>query len=330
MPSKYQSWFNQMYLYRLPQHEWSMTLLCLIVLFSIKTSKCQTVNPDTEKVLYRSEASDKVYKSIICIAADDAYVYDEKYLSTAPNNASLSFNQCDKTGKRINDTVYYPGGEPGLQRFLFKNNLFNSSKSAISIPGVVVLRLLINQYGDVYDKIILRGVGGDIDEEAMRLAGLPVFLPATDSCGNAIFSEYILRVHFKIATRIIRTGDCVISMQDEYFRIKGSRKQNSTVKYPEGKRKMNQYFQQNYVCNDELIEGEVKFYTRFSEFGNISLIFMVESSDSLLTAEALRLLKSVKQWQPAIVQKEPVSRLMSVDVKFKKHCKIKVILRHID
>ena len=93
---------------------------------------------------------------------------------------------------------------------------------------------------------------------------------------------------------------------------------------------MNQYFQQNYVCNDELIEGKVKFYTRFSQFGNISLIFMVESSDSLLTAEALRLLKSVKQWQPAIVQKEPVSRLMSVDVKFKKHCKIKVILRHRD
>lgn len=307
-------------------HEWSMTVLCLIILFSIKTVSSQTFTHDSEKILYSAEVSNKEYKSVTYQMVDEANVSQETYFLSETENASLSFIHCDKTGKRINDTVYYPGGEPGLQRFLFKNNLFNSSKSAICIRGVVVLRLFINQYGDVYDKIILRGVGGDIDEEAMRLADLPVFLPATDSCGNAIFSEYILRVHFERASQIIRTGECAISMPDD-FGYKGSRKQNSTVEYPGGKRKMNQYFQQNYACHDDQLQGKVKFYTRFDYFGSISFIHMLESSDSLLTNEAFRLLKSVNRWQPEIVQNNPVISAMITEVRFKKHCKIKVILR---
>lgn len=109
----------------------------------------------------------------------------------------------------INDTVSYPGGETALQDFLFSHNIFNSSQAENSIEGIVVLRLSIDPFGYVSGKNILRGIGGEIDEEALRLTGLISFNPATDSLGQGISSEYILRIKFYPPKRI-EYGDLIV------------------------------------------------------------------------------------------------------------------------
>lgn len=231
---------------------------------------------------------------------------------------------CGTISGRINDTVSYPGGEAALQRFLSQNNTFNSSKNKHSIEGIVVLQLYINTDGRVYNKTVIRSVGAGIDEEALRLADLLVFNPATDSCGNSILSEYIIRVYFNERRREYRINICatVTSMitvdefEEAYFH-------NGPAGFPGGKRKMKQYFRKNLVYPDKNTEGKVKLLVLINSSGWASGVHVIESSDSLLTDEAVRLVKSVDRWKPEIRNDEPISRGYEIEIKFKKPDKLR-------
>ena len=101
------------------------------------------------------------------------------------------------TYSQSENIVSYPGGESELAIFLEKNNLYNTTKYNESIDGTVTLKLLIDSNGRVVSTNVLRRVGLGIDDEAIRLAGLLKFIPAKDSAGKKISSDYILKVIFK-------------------------------------------------------------------------------------------------------------------------------------
>ena len=246
-------------------------------------------------------------------------------IKIAETNLIIIIEQnCDTIVGRINDTVSYPGGEAALQRFLFQNNTFNSSQNKHSLEGIVVLQLFINTDGRVYNKTIIRSVGAGIDEEALRLADLLVFNPATDSCGNANLAEYFIRVYFNERRRMDYrfTRDCSVEIsivpdefEELYFR-------NGPAGFPGGKRKMKQYFRKNLVYPDKNIEGKVKLLVRINYGGWASGIHVVESSNSLLTDEAVRLVKSVRRWKPKIKNDEQVLGVLEIEMKFKKPDKL--------
>ena len=231
---------------------------------------------------------------------------------------------CDTIAGRFNDTVSYPGGQAALQRFLFQNNIFNSSMDEHSIEGIVVLQLYINTEGRVYNKTIIRSVGAGIDEEALRLADLLIFNPATDSCGDSILSEYIIKVYFITGQREYRTNICatVTSMitvdefEEAFFH-------NGPAGFPGGKRKMKQYFRKNLVYPDKSTDGKVKLLVLINYGGWTTGIQVIESSDSLVTDEAVRLVKSVRRWKPKIKNDKPVSGVFEIEMKFKEPDKLR-------
>ena len=239
------------------------------------------------------------------------------------NRIIIIEQNCDTIAGRINDTVSYPGGEAALQRFLVQNNIFNSSMDEHSIEGIVVLQLFINTEGHVYNKTIIRSVGAGIDEEALRLADLLIFNTATDSCGDSILSDYIIRVYFNKRRRVIvldDSGGVIEIIPDEfeelYFR-------NGPAGFPGGKRKMKQYFSRNLVYPDKSTEGIVKLLVLINYGGWASGVHVVESSNSLLTDEAVRLVKSVRRWKPKIKNDEQVLGIFEIEMKFKKPDKLR-------
>lgn len=228
----------------------------------------------------------------------------------------------DSLPKRINDTVSYPGGEAALQKFLIINNLFNSSKSEYSIEGIVVLRLSIDSDGYVNNKNIVRSIGGDIDEEALRLADLLVFVPATNAYGEAIISEYILKVCFNAPKRIYKLDDSPSYTRIEPDEFDELYNRNGPACFPGGKRMMRQYFRQNVVypkaISEQNIKGKVKLLIYIFDNGYISVVHVLQSPDVRLNEEAIRLVKSVTRWKAEIRNDKPISSFLTVDVKFKK------------
>jgi TonB family protein len=232
---------------------------------------------------------------------------------------SSSVKQYLDTISRINDTVSYPGGELALQRFLDKNNVFNSSKSELSIEGIVVIRLSIDSCGIISNKTVMRGIGGDIDEEALRLADLLVFNPATNLYGKATMSEYILKVYFDKPTKEYRTMDVAIPLEVDEF--KEQYFNNGPASFAGGKRKMRQYFKNNIVYPPDIserdIEGKVKLLICIDYFGYLSIVHVLSSPDVRLNEEAIRLVKSVR-WKPEIRNNETLRSFLTIDIKFKK------------
>ncbi len=234
----------------------------------------------------------------------------------ATDKFAITKHSDDTLSRRINDTVSYPGGEVALQNFLYRNNIFNSSKSEYSLPGNVGMKLTINPEGQVINKTLIRSIGGDIDEEAFRLADLLVFNPATDSDGKAISSEYILKIYFNKGQkeRIIRDFAVYTSYEPDEFEKLYYR--NGPASFPGGIRQMRKYFRENIVYRDKSSKGKVRLLLFINYGGWISGISVLESSDSLLTDEAIRLVKSVGRWKPIIKDNNSVDGFLQVDVKF--------------
>ncbi len=301
--------------------QWMVLITTLFILYLsfIKPNEClgshsnKYMINDSRTVIVKDESitseGDLMTNSVKCIA-----------LSLAGDIVFYNQNR-DSLPKRINDTVSYPGGEVALQQFLFNNNIFNSSKSEYSIEGIVVLRLSIDSDGYVNNKNIVRSIGGDIDEEALRLAGLLVFNPATDSIGQAINSEYFLKVYFYWRMKEVVIRDIAISVEIDEFEKLYYR--NGPASFPGGKRKMKQYFKENIVypesINEEKIEGKVKLLICLNYYGYISVVQVINSSDHRLNEEAIKLVKSVKRWKTEIRNDKPdFNSFLIADVKFKK------------
>jgi TonB family protein len=296
---------------------------CMGLIFSLSILFISFIEPN--ECLFSHSNEVKITGSKTIIVKDEIITSGGDFIINSVKGIAVPMTEFhyiqyrDSLRRRINDTVSYPGGESVLQKFLFKNNVFNSSKSELSFEGIVALRLSIDTNGFVYNTTILRSVGGDIDEEALRLANLLVFNPATDSYGKAISSEYILKVYFNRRKQERASIDVAITMEIDDFEKLYYR--NGPASYPGGKQNMKQYFRENLVypttINERNIEGKVRLLIFINKNGYISVVHVINSPDQRFNEEAIRLVKSVGRWKPLIRNDEPANGILTVDVKFK-------------
>lgn len=300
--------------------QWMGLLSLFFILFNsfIEPNECLVGHSNEVKI---TVARTIIVKDEFITSKGDFIINSVKGISMALKVYNVHCKQnLDSLPRRINDTVSYPGGEAALQKFLFKNNIFNSSKSDFCIEGIVTLRLSIDSNGFVRNKTILRSIGGDIDEEALRLADLLIFNPATDSNGITIDSEYILKVYFNRREQDRVNIDCVMTTEIDEFEKLYYR--NGPASYPGGKRNMKQYFRENLVypltIHERNIEGKVKLLIFINSNGYISVVHVIHSPDQRLNEEAIRLVKSVNRWKPLIRNDKSSNGFVTIDVKFKK------------
>lgn len=222
------------------------------------------------------------------------------------------------------EPVSYPGGEYEIAQFLEKNNSYNTHKYYESIEGIVYLKLLIDSTGKVIGSNILRGVGLGINDEANRLAGLLKFIPAKDSICKTTSSEYILNVYFKKHhyPRSIIDGVTVEEIHHSQQSMKDSWhiRRSANPYFIGGKIKMKSFFKKNLIYSNEL-ENEcngvkVKMILQINEHGRLLNITTYESTDPRLTIEAIRVIKSVTYWHPAITNHRHAPGYLKVTLKF--------------
>ena len=79
--------------------------------------------------------------------------------------------------KFLNKAVY-PGGNNALNNFIKKNLKYPKKAIEKKTEGRVYLKFKINPNGKVYDVILLKGIGKECDEEAIRLTKLLNYTPA--------------------------------------------------------------------------------------------------------------------------------------------------------
>ncbi len=307
----------------------SVIVTLIPLLFLLACQKKSGVEPEKYNVSEISKTDTVNLTSEEKIQSPKLYKQEDKIINTIHNQSI----KIQKT-KVINpsrimycnpEPVSYPGGEQELLVFLDLNNSYKRHKYYESIEGIVYLKLLIDSTGKVLGSNILRGVGLGIDEEAIRLAELLKFLPAKDSACNTISSDYILKVNF------IKPQYPTVIIDDVYIEDitipKNTKKgiwhfrKNAKPYFPGGKLKMSNYFKKNLCYSFDKIsigkEGKVKLGLKINENGELSDITVHESDGEGFTEEAKRLVKSVENWHPAIINHRHASGYMKVTIKFK-------------
>lgn len=88
------------------------------------------------------------------------------------------------------------GGLAGLQQEV----KYPEEAAQKGIEGTVSVRFIVDKQGNVIDPEILRGVGGGLDEEALRVVKLANFEPGKDKSGNPVRVQYSLPIRFQLSS----------------------------------------------------------------------------------------------------------------------------------
>ncbi len=99
----------------------------------------------------------------------------------------------------VEEMPKYPGGDAACRKFLQENASYPQLAKETGIHGKVYLRFVVDENGKVGEVVVLRGIGGGCDEEAVRVVSLlPDWTPGRQSGHNVrvafnIDVDFILR-----------------------------------------------------------------------------------------------------------------------------------------
>ena len=93
---------------------------------------------------------------------------------------------------------YPPAVGFDLPTYLMKNLCYPSAALEKNIQGRVIVKFVINEDGSVTDCVVVRGIGGGCDEEALRVArGMPHWKPGHQN-GKPVKVYFTLPIQFKL------------------------------------------------------------------------------------------------------------------------------------
>lgn len=110
------------------------------------------------------------------------------------DTASLSWwNKEDAMG--IFTLAEYPGG---MASYIAKSVVYPEKAKADNVQGKVFVQFVVDTDGSIAEAAVLHGVGGECDDEALRVVkSMPKWQPATFK-GKPVRSKYVLPINFKL------------------------------------------------------------------------------------------------------------------------------------
>ncbi|MBP6313138.1 MAG: energy transducer TonB [Flavobacteriales bacterium] len=95
----------------------------------------------------------------------------------------------------------FPGGQEEMFKYLGQEIKYPANAIEEGIQGVVYVSFLVEQDGSINDAIVLRGIGGGCDEEALRVVNsMPNWTPGKQG-GKAVRVKYNLPIRFTLRKR---------------------------------------------------------------------------------------------------------------------------------
>jgi len=96
----------------------------------------------------------------------------------------------------VEDEPEFPGGPSALMQYLQSNLRYPTMAREAGIQGTVFVTFVVERDGSITDVKILRGVGGGLDEEAVRVVrGMPRWTPGRQR-GQAVRVQFNLPIRF--------------------------------------------------------------------------------------------------------------------------------------
>ncbi len=203
----------------------------------------------------------------------------------------------------------FEGGNDKLLNFINYYMIYPKTALYDSIEGKVVVSFMIDKKGTMKDIMISKSVYPSLDSEAIRVVRLmsqvlPKWKPGRHEA-RAISMKDSLEVNFNVniyeRANNIHHGDREPTPAFDLNRFL-----NDNLKYPQNSK-------------EKGIEGSVLIKFVISEDGSLSGLKVIKSVDVEMDLEALRLIRMMPKWNPAIQNGHPVKVYFTLPVRFSLH-----------
>ena len=92
----------------------------------------------------------------------------------------------------------YLGGQDAMVDYVAKSIVYPEKAKADGVQGKVYVQFVVETDGSIADATLMRGIGGECDEEALRVVkAMPKWKPATFK-GKPVRSKYVMPINFKL------------------------------------------------------------------------------------------------------------------------------------
>ena len=151
----------------------------------IDEDKIELVGPSSIMIVNRMAKSDE---------DQTARWYD---VAWSEDTASLSWWN-EEDAMNIFTLAEYPGGINAMIDYVFKSVVYPEKAKADNVQGKVYVQFVVDTDGSITEATVLHGVGGECDDEALRVVkSMPKWQPATFK-GKPVRSKYVMPINYTL------------------------------------------------------------------------------------------------------------------------------------
>ena len=196
----------------------------------------------------------------------------------------------------------FPGGQQMMMKFIAENIKYPAEAHQRGLEGRAICQFTVEKDGRVTDGCIVRSTGHKLlDEEALRvISTMPAWKPGMQR-GKPVRVKYTVPINFRLSetTALDR----------------------SVPQFPGGLSQLNEYVKANIrypkAAYERGIRGKTMLEFLVETDGTISQVKVVQSATfKSLDDEAIRLVKSMPNWLPALRNGKPVAQKTTLPIGF--------------
>ena len=203
----------------------------------------------------------------------------------------------------VEEMPQFPGGMRACMQFLARNVKYPASAQEAGKQGKVLVSFVVNTDGTIVDTQVVKSISPDLDKEALRVIGLmPKWQPGKQK-GKPVRVKYTMPINFQLSNDGVKNVQSYRNPEVPGGMPTINAFLESMIKYPEKAKASGKH-------------GTVIVAFVVEEDGSISNIELLNRVDSQLDKEAMRVVRLMPKWNPAIFEGKPVRSKTSIPVKF--------------
>ncbi len=269
----------------------------------------------------------------------DTTLYAVEPFTLSTDNFKLSIQTTEENPIQIveksNDSIYnivdqmpeFPGGMEAMMKYLSDNIMYPQGAKDKGIQGRVFVGFVVEKDGSVSEVKIMKGVGGECDEEALRVVkAMPNWKPGKKD-GKVVRVSYTLPINFKLGDDQPAKSDKKVDMKPDkngVYQIV-----EEMPRFPGDDKALMEYIQKNLIMPEKYKGNtdenpnlsEYRTFVQFvvNEDGSISDIQLLRKSAEFkdLDEEAIRVVKAMPNWNPGKMNGKPVKVYFNLPIIFK-------------
>ena len=120
------------------------------------------------------------------------------WYQVAWNDADDILDWFNKEDNSPIELAEYPGGVDAMVNYIASSVVYPEKAKADNVQGKVFVQFVVETDGSIAEATVLRGVGGECDDEALRVVkSMPKWQPATFK-GKPVRSKYVMPINFML------------------------------------------------------------------------------------------------------------------------------------